>query len=100
MHQVCRDGRVYQMAFARGVALGPISERAQSAGAAAEPRGTRITFKPDPTIFKTTTRFNVNKVRMRSSLHMYEYTFFCNSCNAIGWYNSGRRRLDWTSSRT
>jgi DNA gyrase/topoisomerase IV subunit B len=89
-NQVCRDGKVYSMTFARGVAQGPLTERPQTqqtptqqvptqqtptqhqqAGRVDEQggqegrqasRGTRIRFKPDPTIFKTTTRFDLDKV--------------------------------------
>ncbi len=46
--EIKRDGKVYQQAYERGEPLAPLKEM----GTTTE-RGTRITFKPDPTVFET-----------------------------------------------
>ncbi len=59
--EIKRDGRVYQQAYERGVPEAPLEEM----GATAE-RGTRITFKPDSTIFETVElSFDVLSQRLR-----------------------------------
>lgn len=59
--EIKRDGRVYQQAYGRGVPEAPLEEM----GATAE-RGTRITFKPDSTIFETVElSFDVLSQRLR-----------------------------------
>lgn len=53
------------MAFAKGVSQGPmVISKAAPAHAIGGPltKGTRITFKPDATIFKSTTKFDLEKV--------------------------------------
>jgi len=49
--EVRRNGRVYQMDFARGVATSPLQE----IGLSPNQTGTRVTFHPDPDIFKDVT---------------------------------------------
>ena len=46
--EIKRDGKVYQQAYERGDPLAPLKEMGTSTE-----RGTRITFKPDPTVFET-----------------------------------------------
>ena len=46
--EIKRDGKVYQQAYERGDPLAPLKETGTS-----RERGTRITFKPDPTVFET-----------------------------------------------
>ena len=46
--EIKRDGRVYEQAYERGVPLAPLKETGTSTD-----RGTRITFKPDTTVFET-----------------------------------------------
>jgi len=50
--EVSRDGKVYYMAFARGVTTRKLEVIGKS-----KHTGTLITFKPDPTIFTLTTEF-------------------------------------------
>ena len=47
--QVCRGGHLYQQEYERGVPQAPL----RRIGATTK-RGTRVTFKPDPTIFSST----------------------------------------------
>jgi DNA gyrase subunit B len=47
--QVCRGGAVYQQEFEAGQPQGPLKKIGSTTK-----RGTKITFKPDPTIFNTT----------------------------------------------
>ena len=47
--QVCRDGAMYQQEYERGVPMGGVRRVG-----ATNKRGTKVTFKPDPTIFQTT----------------------------------------------
>jgi DNA gyrase subunit B len=47
--QVCRGGAVYQQEFEAGTPQGPLKKIGTT-----NKRGTKITFKPDPTIFSTT----------------------------------------------
>ena len=46
---IWRDGKTFTQSYERGVPITPVTE-----GGAAERRGTKVTFKPDPTIFETT----------------------------------------------
>ena len=46
--EIKRDGKVFQQAYERGEPLAPLKEMGTSSE-----RGTRITFKPDSTIFET-----------------------------------------------
>ena len=46
--EIKRDGKVYQQAYERGEPLAPLKETGTSTE-----RGTRITFKPDATVFET-----------------------------------------------
>lgn len=52
--QVVKDGSLYEIEFARGVAQGDLKKL----GKTDRPRGTSITFYPDATIFKETTTFD------------------------------------------
>jgi len=47
--EVSRDGKVYRQTYRRGVPQGPVEEVGTT-----DQRGTKVTFKPDPDIFKTT----------------------------------------------
>src|SRR4029450_10961336 len=47
--QVCRSGHVYQQEYGGGVPTGPVKKVGTTTK-----RGTKTTFKPDPTIFQTT----------------------------------------------
>jgi DNA gyrase subunit B len=47
--QVCRNGSMYQQEYERGKPLGPVRRMG-----ATTKRGTKTTFKPDPTIFTST----------------------------------------------
>jgi DNA gyrase subunit B len=61
--EVSRDGKVYHMAFARGVTtqkltvIGDLKNKKHT--------GTLITFLPDPTIFNITTEFQFSKLAAR-----------------------------------
>ena len=61
--EVSRDGKVYHMAFARGVTtqklmvIGDLKNKRHT--------GTLITFLPDPTIFNITTEFQFSKLAAR-----------------------------------
>ena len=61
--EVSRDGKVYHMAFARGVTtqklmvIGDLKNKRHT--------GTLITFLPDPTIFNITTEFQLSKLAAR-----------------------------------
>ncbi|MDR2693803.1 MAG: DNA topoisomerase (ATP-hydrolyzing) subunit B [Chitinispirillales bacterium] len=60
--EVFRDGNVYSMEFCRGLA---VTELKTTSGAA-DKRGTKITFKPDPTIFETVEySFDILSKRLR-----------------------------------
>ena len=59
--EIKRDGKVYQQAYERGAPLAPLKEIGTSTD-----RGTRITFKPDSTIFETLDiSFDVLSQRLR-----------------------------------
>ncbi|MEX2174495.1 MAG: DNA gyrase subunit B [Pirellulaceae bacterium] len=57
--QVCRNGALYQQEFAGGESQAPLKKIATTTK-----RGTKITFKPDPTIF-TTTKFQYDVLQKR-----------------------------------
>ncbi len=59
--EVCRDGKKWEQEFSKGVPLAPIRE----VGPSSE-RGTKITFKPDGSIFITTEyKYDILAARMR-----------------------------------
>ncbi len=59
--EIKRDGKVYQQDYERGVPLAPLKEMGTSTE-----RGTRVTFKPDPTVFETVDiSFDVLSQRLR-----------------------------------
>ena len=49
--EIWRDGKVYRQTYSRGAAPDARSSRP----ARTDRRGTKVTFKPDPQIFETTT---------------------------------------------
>jgi DNA gyrase subunit B len=61
--EVQRDGKVYHMAFERGVTM----QKLTVIGEVKNPKntGTLITFQPDPTIFTITTEFQFQKLATR-----------------------------------
>ncbi|WOS96605.1 DNA topoisomerase IV subunit B [Nosocomiicoccus massiliensis] len=63
--EICRDGKRYSMSFKNG---GEVDEPLKEIGNTNQ-TGTRVTFKPDRTIFKTGTQFNFETIvdRMRES---------------------------------
>lgn len=59
--QVCRDGKIYEMTFVRGVATSELKVTGET-----EKTGTVITFKPDRQIFETTEySFDILSRRLR-----------------------------------
>lgn len=60
--EVCRDGNLNKMSFSKGI---PMTKLIVSPASADATRGTKVTFKPDPTIFKTTTDFEFDKLASR-----------------------------------
>lgn len=60
--EVYRDGHIYRQCYRRGVPCGPMEDLGPT-----KKRGTKITFKPDPEIFKETVEFQyeIIKARMR-----------------------------------
>jgi DNA gyrase subunit B len=58
--EVSRDGKVYHMAFERGVTMRKLEVIGTSTST-----GTLITFKPDPTIFTITTEFKFDRLANR-----------------------------------
>lgn len=61
--EVVRDGFYHRMDFSKGVALGPMKKYA--ANTLTMSKGTTITFEPDPIIFKSTTKFDLEKISTR-----------------------------------
>jgi DNA gyrase subunit B len=61
--EVSRDGKLYHMAFERGVTI----QKLEVIGASRDPAGTgtQITFLPDPTIFTVTTEFRFERLAAR-----------------------------------
>lgn len=72
--EVVRDGQLHRVVFATG----GIAEPLKKIGNTDRPTGTRITFYPDPTIFKETVEFDykwvVNYLRHQSYLTKGVYT--------------------------
>jgi len=60
---VTRDGKVYHMAFERGVTMQKLTVIGEVQNA--KQTGTMITFLPDPTIFTITTEFQYTKLATR-----------------------------------
>lgn len=60
--EVVRDNKYHTMSFTRGEPNGEMTTRPALPD---ERRGTKVTFKPDPTIFKTTTVFDAQKIAER-----------------------------------
>src|SRR6267143_3045718 len=59
--EIKRDGKVYQQSYKRGDPQAPLQEVGKS-----KERGTRVTFKPDTTIFETTDfSFDILSQRLR-----------------------------------
>lgn len=56
--EVVKEGELYKIEFERGVAISPLKK----VGKIDRPNGTRITFYPDPTIFKETIDFDYSWV--------------------------------------
>ena len=61
---VWRGDREFRQEFSRGAALAPMSEGSQTKGTARK-KGTRVRFKPDPTIFKERLDFDPNIILSR-----------------------------------
>ncbi len=53
--EVFRDGRIYSIGFERGRVTTPLREVGPIPAGALRPRGTTVTFRPDPDIFPDTT---------------------------------------------
>ena len=60
--EVTRDGKTSRMAFSKGLPTSGLDERPSTA---ADKRGTRVWFLPDPEIFRTTTAFEMEKLAAR-----------------------------------
>ena len=60
--QVRRDGKEYEQTFRRGDPDGPLHETGTVTDGAT---GTRVTFKPDPEMFRETTVFNFDTLEKR-----------------------------------
>ncbi|MCS6804651.1 MAG: DNA topoisomerase (ATP-hydrolyzing) subunit B [Blastocatellia bacterium] len=58
--EIRRDGYVYEQEYERGVPTGPLRQTG-----VAKKRGTRISFKPDPEIFRETTEFSFEMLAQR-----------------------------------
>ncbi len=60
--EVYRNGKVYKQKYIKGEPTGPVEECGRT-----KKRGTKVTFKPDPEIFKETTefQFEILQARMR-----------------------------------
>ena len=61
---VWRGDREFRQEFSRGAALAPMTEGSQTKGATRK-KGTRVRFKPDPTIFKERLDFDPNIILSR-----------------------------------
>jgi DNA gyrase subunit B len=59
--EVCRDGSMHNMEFSRGIPVSPL----RISSVTNQSRGTKVTFKPDPSIFKTTIEFEFDKLSSR-----------------------------------
>jgi DNA gyrase subunit B len=60
--EVVRDGNLHTMFFEKGVPKSALDVKPVPAGAT---RGTKVVFKPDPTIFKTTVDMDFDKLATR-----------------------------------
>eukprot|EP01032_Pedospumella_encystans_P012016 gene12016-13930_t len=60
--EVVRENTFHSMQFAQGL---PVSELITRPALSGESRGTKVVFRPDPVIFKTTTTFEFDKLAMR-----------------------------------
>ena len=60
--EVVRENTFHSMQFAQGI---PVSELITRPALSGETRGTKVVFRPDPVIFKTTTTFEFDKLAMR-----------------------------------
>ncbi len=58
--EIWRDGKTYEQEYARGIPKGPLEQT----GKAGRKRGTKITFKPDPTVMDAT-KFNFDTLSQR-----------------------------------
>jgi len=65
---ICRDKKLYYQEFSKGIPLFDL----QDTGKPCKKSGTKITFKPDPTIFKETTEFKEEKIieRIKSVVYL------------------------------
>jgi len=64
--EVFRDGKIYTMRFEKGVTASPLTETGST-----QRTGTRVTFKPDPTIFPDTSfRFETLATRLRELAYL------------------------------
>jgi DNA gyrase subunit B len=61
--EVSRDGKIYHMAFERGVTTQKLTVIGEQQGKSST--GTLITFQPDPTIFTITTDFKFERLAVR-----------------------------------
>ena len=61
--EVVRDGTFHTMSFSKGVPTNEITTRPAVPGV--ERRGTKVTFKPDPSIFKATLAFEFDQLASR-----------------------------------
>jgi DNA gyrase subunit B len=66
--EVFRDGKIYTIRFEKGRTANPLTESGST-----QRTGTRVTFKPDPTIFPDTTfRFETLSTRLRELAYLNE----------------------------
>jgi DNA gyrase subunit B len=63
--EVARDGNLHRMELARGIPLAPLAIKPLSSSATDMIRGTKVTFQPDPDIFKSTLDFEHDKLAGR-----------------------------------
>ncbi len=64
--EVYRDGKIYRIAFRRGEVVEPLRVVGET-----RKRGTRVSFKPDPEIFETTTiKFDIVERRIRELAYL------------------------------
>uniref|UniRef100_A0A7S0PRL6 DNA topoisomerase 2 n=1 Tax=Micromonas pusilla TaxID=38833 RepID=A0A7S0PRL6_MICPS len=62
---VWRGDREYRQSFSRGAALAPMTEGSQDVAGVGRKKGTRVRFKPDPSIFKERQDFDPNIILAR-----------------------------------
>jgi DNA gyrase subunit B len=58
--EICRDGKLYEQEYSMGI---PTTELKQSG--VTERRGTKVTFHPDPSIFKNILEFNYDQLAQK-----------------------------------